>query len=92
MKLVDFGFPEVCLWVFKKSFDFPGNVCIIPLQILFTFRNVEENKLLWVSQTWETRQSLYMFWGHWSKGLGMWDDFKREVVFASLFLNVARRF
>jgi hypothetical protein len=44
MKLVDFGFPEVCLWVFKKSFDFPGNVCIIPLQILFIFRNGKENK------------------------------------------------
>lgn len=61
MKLVDFGFSEVCPWVFKKSFYFPGKVCIISPQILFVFQNGKENKLLWVSQNWKTAKFLHIF-------------------------------
>lgn len=60
MKLVDFGFSEVCLWFVLEIFYFPGKTCIISPQILFIFQNGKENKLLWVSRTWKTAISLHV--------------------------------
>lgn len=85
MKLVDFGFLEVCLWFVLEIFYFPGKTCIISPQILFIFQNGKENKLLWVSGTGRL-QYLYTFWGHLSIGLGVWNVLKRKVVLVSLFI------
>lgn len=61
MKLVDFGFSEVCLWVFKKSFYFPEKVSIISHKSYLSLKWQREQTALDFMVLEDIAKSLHIF-------------------------------